>query len=113
MKPLSLLEKLKLAKWLVKEVTGDQFKVAFALLFLFHRSKTGRLNPSYALQSKAAGVSETTAKRMVKNLSKLGVLDVPANNEGLNRRNDYTLKIPSHVEPCDVASRCFGGKGCH
>jgi hypothetical protein len=97
MKPLSLVQKLKLAMWLIKELTGDQFKVAFALLFHFHNSKTGKLYPSYAQQAREAGVSETTAKRTVKSLQELGVLDFPPNNGGCNKRNSYTLNVPSEV----------------
>jgi hypothetical protein len=44
MTPLSLVEKLKLANWLVKQLTGDQFKVAVQAAFL-HDRPTFRMPP--------------------------------------------------------------------
>jgi DNA-binding MarR family transcriptional regulator len=101
MTPLSLVEKLKLAEWLVKELTGDQFKVAFALLFRFHNSKTGNLFPSYTQQAEAARVSKSTATRTVKILEGLGALDVERTDGGRNRRNSYTLKMVSPAAPLE------------
>jgi hypothetical protein len=103
MKPLSLLEKIELAKWLLAEdaLTGDQFKVAYVLLFQFHNSQNGALYPSYAQQATAAGVSEATAKRSVKILEELGILIVKRTDGGRNRPNSYTLKMVSPADPLE------------
>jgi len=87
MTPLSLVEKIELANWLIEELTGDQFKVAYVLLFQFHNSQTGDLFPSYSTQAGAANVSKSTAIRTVEILEGLEVLDVERTDGGRNRRN--------------------------
>jgi len=111
MTPLSLVEKLGLANWLLAEraLTGDQFKVAYGLLFQFHNSKNGNLFPSYSTQAKAAGVSKPTAIRTVKILEELGVLDVHRTDGGRNRPNSYTLKMVSRADPLEVGNGVTSG----
>jgi hypothetical protein len=106
MTPLSMLEKLTLANWLLAKdvLTGDQFKVTYVLLFRFHNSKNGDLFPSYTKQAEAANVSKQTAIRTVKILEGLGVLDVERTDGGHNRRNIYTLKMVSGVDPLEVGN---------
>jgi hypothetical protein len=103
MTPMTLVEKLNLAKWLLAEdvLTGEQFKVAYVLLFQFHNSKNGDLFPSYSQQAEAANVSRPTAIRTVKILEGLGVLDVERTDGGRNRRNSYTLKMVSRADPLE------------
>jgi hypothetical protein len=103
-KPLQLVEKIKLAEWLLENgvLSGDQFKVAFTLLFSFHNSKDGKLFPSYAQMARAAGVNKRTAIRTVSILETIGALtpihkdgtpykDGERNKGGWSERNRYIL----------------------
>ena len=92
-KPMQLLPKINLGRTLSKVMTGDQFKVAYALLLHFHNSQTGSCFPSYRQLAEASGTSRATACAAINTLKKLGVVDFDPSNGGRNKRNSYSINV--------------------
>ena len=76
-KQMQLADKVQLVTALARELTGDQFKVAHALLLRFHNSQTGKCYPSYRQLAEVTGTSPPTAVAALKNLKALGVVVSP------------------------------------
>jgi hypothetical protein len=103
-KPPQLVDKKRLAEWLLENdvLSGNQFKVAFALLFSFHNSQDGRLFPGYEKLAHKAGVTKRTAIRTMRVLEDVGAItlidrygkpynDGERNKGGWSERNRYIL----------------------
>jgi hypothetical protein len=88
-----LAEKAELVSALCADprLSGDQLRVAVALLFTFHNTKTGKCCPSHHQLAKASATCETTSKSAIKKLKAMGVIEFEPNNGGRSKRNRYTV----------------------
>lgn len=91
--PMALSWKLKLVRALARVLTGNEFKVAYALILYFHNSQTGKCFPSYRLLAEESGTSAPTAVTAVKKLKTLGVVGFDPSNGGRNQRNSYNIDV--------------------
>ncbi len=100
---ISLAEKIRIATALCADarLSHAQFRVAAALLFDFHNTKTGECFPSYPQLAAASRTSETTAKRTTEKLKAMGVVDFERTSGGRNKRNRYSLKTVSPADGLD------------
>jgi len=92
-KQMQLVDKVKLLTALGPRMTGDQFKVAHALILYFHNSKTGLCCPSLRNLGEISDVSVGTASAAVHTLRALGVVDFDPSNGGRNLRNYYAINL--------------------
>lgn len=90
---LDLVGKVKILNEIRPRMSGDQYKVAAALLLYFHNTGTGNCFPSYRQLATASGTSPATAVAAIKWLEREGWIAVQRSDGGRNKRNTYCINV--------------------
>jgi hypothetical protein len=98
---MDLVAKVELVTRLCADsrLSGDQARVAVALILHFHNTGNGACFPSMTQLAEASCTTKRTVQRAIAVLEAMGVLTVDRTDGGRNRRNTYFIETVSPAPP--------------